>query len=63
MRRILSAGVMLLALAGAARAQTPGNAPKFDAADISLRAHTGTTSQPVEFGKLSEEATVSPSAR
>jgi uncharacterized protein (TIGR03435 family) len=31
-------------------AQTPANTPKFDAADISLRPHTGTTSQPQVTG-------------
>src|SRR5438270_12230517 len=50
MRRAFSAfGVMFL-LATAADAQSPPATAKFDAADISLRARTGTTNQPFVTG-------------
>ena len=40
----------VVTLSSAALAQTPANAPKFAAADISLRARTGTTNQPTMTG-------------
>ncbi len=43
-RRVLVA-LAVVSLPFAAQAQTPVNAPKFDAADVSIRTHTGTTSQ------------------
>lgn len=49
MKRLLAlAAVLLWACTGSA--QTPGNGPKFDAADISVRARTGTTNQPALTG-------------
>ena len=45
MRRVFTAGAAL-ALCASAYAQTPGAAPKFEAADVSVRTRTGTTSQP-----------------
>jgi len=50
MKRGFAAIGALFLLSGAGYAQTPGNTPKFDAADISLRAHTGTTNQPTMTG-------------
>jgi len=44
MRRILTA-LVLLSVSGAASAQSPQSSQKFDAADISLRPHTGITSE------------------
>jgi uncharacterized protein (TIGR03435 family) len=41
---------VLLAVSSAASAQTPANTPRFAAADISLRARTGTTNQPTMTG-------------
>ena len=49
MRRALLV-LALVILSRAAFAQTPVSTPKFDAADISLRARTGTTNQPVMTG-------------
>src|SRR6476660_10511755 len=49
MRRGLIA-LALVTLSGAVFAQQPQSAPKFDAADISLRARTGITSQPAMTG-------------
>ena len=49
MRRALIA-LALVTLSRAVFAQPPQNAPKFDAADISLRARTGTTNQPTMTG-------------
>ena len=43
MRRVFTAVAALL-LGASAYAQTPAATPKFDAADISLRPHTGTAS-------------------
>ena len=45
MRRVSTAVAGLALCASAVYAQTPGTTPKFDAADISLRSHTGITSQ------------------
>ena len=45
MRRILAPAVALVLWSCAVYAQTPGNGPKFEAADISVRARTGTTNQ------------------
>src|SRR5262245_20391466 len=45
MRRILALAAAMLLVSCAGYAQTPGNNPKFDAADISVRARTGTTNQ------------------
>ena len=45
MRRFFAAVAALALSASAAYAQAPGAAPKFDAADVSLRPHTGITSQ------------------
>src|SRR5437763_1460427 len=50
MRRFLAALAVVALWSGAARAQTSGNTPKFDAADISLRARTGQTNQPFVTG-------------
>src|SRR3954470_18690808 len=50
MRKALSAVVVAILISTAGYAQTPANPPKFDAADISLRPHTGTTSQPQMTG-------------
>jgi len=46
MRRVFPALGIVVLLSSAGFAQTPGATPKFDAADISVRARTGTTSQP-----------------
>jgi len=45
MRRVFGAVAALVVSASVAYAQT-GNAPKFDAADISVRSHNGVTGQP-----------------
>jgi uncharacterized protein (TIGR03435 family) len=50
MRRVLAALAVVVFGSGAGYTQTPGNTPKFDAADISVRARTGTTNQPVMTG-------------
>jgi uncharacterized protein (TIGR03435 family) len=50
MRRIVTVAGVFVLLATAGYAQTPGNTPKFDVADISLRAHTGATNQPFMTG-------------
>src|SRR2546421_824113 len=50
MRRFLAVLAVLALWSGAAQAQTSGNTPKFDAADINLRARTGTTNQPTMTG-------------
>jgi uncharacterized protein (TIGR03435 family) len=50
MRRALSAIAAVVLWTSVGYAQTPANTPKFDAADISLRARTGTTNQPVMTG-------------
>src|SRR6266550_2202561 len=50
MRRFLIVLAVVALWSGAAEAQTSGNTPKFDAADISLRARTGTTNQPFVTG-------------
>jgi uncharacterized protein (TIGR03435 family) len=49
MKRTLAA-LALVTLSGAVFAQQPQNTPTFDAADINLRARTGTTNQPVMTG-------------
>ena len=49
MRRALIA-LALVTLSGAVFAQPPQSAPRFDAADINLRARTGTTNQPTMTG-------------
>ena len=49
MRRALAV-LALVTASSAVSAQAPQNAPKFDAADISLRARTGTTNQPAMTG-------------
>src|SRR5260370_19994007 len=46
MRRLLAVLAAVAMWSGAGYAQTPGGTPKFDAADISVRVRTGTTSQP-----------------
>src|SRR6187401_1483385 len=51
--RTMKSALTLLALvilSSQVLAQTAGNTPKFAAADISLRARTGTTSQPTMTG-------------
>jgi hypothetical protein len=52
MRRALLAisALALVTLSPAVFAQQPQSAPKFDAADINLRARTGTTNQPTMTG-------------
>ncbi|HET9834288.1 MAG TPA: hypothetical protein VFP91_21340, partial [Vicinamibacterales bacterium] len=45
MRRILAPLAVVILWSCAANAQTPGSGAKFDAADISVRARTGTTNQ------------------
>jgi uncharacterized protein (TIGR03435 family) len=50
MRRAFAAVGIVTLLSGAGYAQTPGNTPKFDAADINLRQRTGQTSQPFVTG-------------
>ncbi len=46
MRRAFQAAALMALWSCAGWAQTPGNNPKFDAADISVRPHTGITGQP-----------------
>ena len=50
MRRVFPALGIVVMLCSAGYAQTPAPTPKFDAADISVRTHTGTTNQPVMTG-------------
>src|SRR6266571_3173580 len=45
MRRLFTAVAVAALFGGAVHAQTAGNSQRFDAADISLRPHTGITSQ------------------
>ena len=52
MRRILALAVIVTLWSCAGYAQTPGNNPKFDAADISVRARTGMTNQPNMTGGI-----------
>ena len=49
MRRAVTA-LALVTLSRVAFAQPPQSAPRFDAADINLRARTGTTNQPTMTG-------------
>src|SRR5437762_2565089 len=48
-RAVTTLGIVALLSTGG-YAQTPGNSPKFDAADISLRGRTGQTNQPFVTG-------------
>jgi uncharacterized protein (TIGR03435 family) len=50
MRRACTALGIVALLSSAGYAQAPGNTPKFDAADISLRVRTGQTNQPFVTG-------------
>ncbi len=50
MRRILAPLAIVVLWSCAGFAQTPGNVLRFDAADISVRARTGTTNQPAMTG-------------
>src|SRR5689334_5805219 len=49
MKRVVTA-LALATLSGAVFAQQPQNTAKFEAADINLRARTGTTNQPTMTG-------------
>src|SRR5205085_8737256 len=49
MRQVFAAAALVLC-SGLGYAQAPANSPKFDAADISVRARTGTTNQPTMTG-------------